>query len=227
LIYLDTSAIVPYYVPEKLSDVVEQLLQKQEDKPIISQLVEVELFSALSRRVRMGEVSQNDARRITELFENHLNESLYRLVLLENQHYRLARDWISRFDLPLRTLDALHLAVCSINNFSLVTADDKLAQSATILGIDILLLTSKKHPNAKPLHGFSGAGVLEIVDDFDGDTYRAIYTVKFESVIYLLHSFQKKSKHGIATPKQDIELVKKRLKIAQENYLQQTTEKME
>ncbi len=142
MIYLDTSAIVPYYLPEKLSDFVEQLLQKQEDKPIISQLVEVELFSALSRRVRMGEVSQNDARRITELFENHLNEGLYRPVLLENQHYCLARDWISRFDLPLRTLDALHLAVCSINNVSLVTADDKLAQSATILGIDILLLTS-------------------------------------------------------------------------------------
>ena len=85
----------------------------------------------------------------------------------------------------------------------------------------------QKHPNAKPLRGFSGAGVLEIVDDFDGDTYRAIYTVKFEGVIYLLHYLQKKSKHGIATPKQDIELVKKRLKIAQENYLQQTTEKME
>ncbi|GCL42841.1 type II toxin-antitoxin system RelE/ParE family toxin [Anabaena sp. FACHB-1250] len=85
----------------------------------------------------------------------------------------------------------------------------------------------QKHPDAKPLRGFSGAGVLEIVDDLDGDTYRAIYTVKFEGVIYLLHSFQKKSKHGIATPKQDIELVKKRLKIAQENYLQQTTEKME
>ena len=85
----------------------------------------------------------------------------------------------------------------------------------------------QKHPNTKPLRGFSGAGVLEIVDDFDGDTYRAIYTVKFEGIIYLLHFFQKKSKHGIATPKQDIELVKKRLKIAQENYLQQTTEKME
>jgi phage-related protein len=85
----------------------------------------------------------------------------------------------------------------------------------------------QKHPDAKPLRGFSGAGVLEIVDDLDGDTYRAIYTVKFEGVIYLLHSFQKKSKHGIATPKQDIELVKKRLKIAQENYLQQTTEQME
>lgn len=69
MIYLDTSAIVPYYVPEKLSSVVEQLLQKQEDQPIISQLVEVELFSALSRRVRMGEVSQNDAKRIREFLQ--------------------------------------------------------------------------------------------------------------------------------------------------------------
>ncbi|MBR8832656.1 MAG: type II toxin-antitoxin system RelE/ParE family toxin [Stigonema ocellatum SAG 48.90 = DSM 106950] len=85
----------------------------------------------------------------------------------------------------------------------------------------------QKHPDAKPLHGFFGAGVLEIVDDFDGDTYRAIYTVKFEGVIYLLHSFQKKSKHGIATPQQDIELVKKRLKIAQDDYLQSTAKKME
>ncbi len=65
----------------------------------------------------------------------------------------------------------------------------------------------QKHPDAKPLHSFPGTGVLEIVDDFDGDTYRAIYTVKFAGVVYLLHSFQKKSKHGIATPKQDIELV--------------------
>ncbi|MBD2208126.1 type II toxin-antitoxin system RelE/ParE family toxin [Calothrix sp. FACHB-168] len=79
----------------------------------------------------------------------------------------------------------------------------------------------KKHPNAKPLHGFSGAGVLEIVDDFDGDTYRAIYTVRFENFVFLLHSFQKKSKHGIATPKQDIELINKRLKRAKEQYLEE------
>jgi predicted nucleic acid-binding protein len=141
LIYLDTSAVVPYYVPENLSNIVERLLQQQEDQPIISQLVEVELFSALSRRVRMSELSRNDALAITELFKNHINEGLYRLVLLENQHYHLARDWIARFDLPLRTLDALHLAVSSINNLYLVTADDRLAQSATVLGIDVLLLT--------------------------------------------------------------------------------------
>ncbi|MEH2281853.1 MAG: type II toxin-antitoxin system RelE/ParE family toxin [Nostoc sp.] len=85
----------------------------------------------------------------------------------------------------------------------------------------------EKYPDAKPLHGFSGASVLEIVDDFDGDIYRAIYTVKFAGVVYLLHSFQKKSKHGIATPQQDIDLVKKRLKDAQKDYSTETAKKNE
>ena len=69
----------------------------------------------------------------------------------------------------------------------------------------------RKHPGAKPLKGFKGAGVLEIVDDYDGDTYRAIYTVKINDAVYLLHAFQKKSKTGIKTSKQDIDLVKQRL----------------
>jgi phage-related protein len=80
----------------------------------------------------------------------------------------------------------------------------------------------QKHDDAKPLKGFKGAGILEVVDDFDGDTYRAVYTVRFESAVYVLHVFQKKSKSGIATPKQDIELVEQRLKAAivhhQTNY---------
>lgn len=77
---------------------------------------------------------------------------------------------------------------------------------------------SKKHPDAKPLKGFKGSGVLEVVEDFDGDTYRAVYTVKFEGVVYVLHAFQKKSKRGITTPKQDIELIETRLKRAKEDY---------
>ena len=85
----------------------------------------------------------------------------------------------------------------------------------------------QKHPDAKPLKGFPGAGVLEIVDNYDGDTYRAIYTVKFEGIIYLLHAFQKKSKHGIATSKQDIDLVKRRLQKAQEDYLQEINQRNE
>ncbi|MEN6358314.1 MAG: type II toxin-antitoxin system RelE/ParE family toxin [Armatimonadota bacterium] len=76
-----------------------------------------------------------------------------------------------------------------------------------------------KHVDAKPLKGFGGAGVLEIVEDDDGNTYRAVYTVKFAGVVYVLHAFQKKSKKGITTPKHEIDLVRSRLKRAEEHYL--------
>jgi phage-related protein len=75
----------------------------------------------------------------------------------------------------------------------------------------------KKHQNAKPLKGFSGAGVIEVVEDCLGDTFRAVYTVKIAEVIYVLHCFQKKSKRGIETPKQEIDLIRDRLKMAQEH----------
>ncbi len=73
---------------------------------------------------------------------------------------------------------------------------------------------------AKPLKGFGSAGVLEIVDDFDGDTYRAVYTVRFAGVVYVLHAFQKKSKRGIATPKTELDLIEQRLRRAREDYEQ-------
>jgi phage-related protein len=73
-------------------------------------------------------------------------------------------------------------------------------------------------PGVKALKGFGGAGVLEVVEDHRGDTYRAIYTVRFATKIYVLHVFQKKSKHGIATPQKDIELIRARLKWAEQLY---------
>jgi len=73
-----------------------------------------------------------------------------------------------------------------------------------------------KHPDAKPLKGFSGSGVLEIVEDYSSDTYRAVYTVRFSDAVYVLHAFQKKSKKGIATPKEEIDKIKARLKMAEE-----------
>ena len=72
--------------------------------------------------------------------------------------------------------------------------------------------------SAKPLKGFTGASVLEIVDDFQTDTYRAVYTVQFADAVYVLHAFQKKSKRSVETPKGEIELVKARLKLAKEHY---------
>lgn len=78
--------------------------------------------------------------------------------------------------------------------------------------------TGDKHPSAKPLRGFGGASVLEVVEDYDGETYRAIYTVRFAQAVYVLHCFQKKSKRGIETPKQELDLIKARLKRAEEDY---------
>lgn len=74
-----------------------------------------------------------------------------------------------------------------------------------------------KHPRAKPWKGL-GPGVLEVVDDYDGDTYRAVYTVRFKEVVYVLHAFQKKSPKGIRTAQHDIELIERRLKAADADY---------
>jgi phage-related protein len=72
-----------------------------------------------------------------------------------------------------------------------------------------------QHDAAKPLKGFGGAGVLEIVEDDAGGTYRAVYTVKFAEAVFVLHCFQKKSKSGVATPQQDMDIIRARLKVAE------------
>jgi phage-related protein len=78
----------------------------------------------------------------------------------------------------------------------------------------------RKAPYAKALKGFGDAGVLEIVDDFDGDAFRAVYTVRFPQAVYVLHAFQKKSKRGVTTPKAELNLIDQRLKRAKEDYEQ-------
>ena len=75
-----------------------------------------------------------------------------------------------------------------------------------------LAQVGKKHVDAKPLQGFGGAGVLEVVESFQGDAYRAVYTLKIAGSVYVLHCFQKKSAKGAETPKPDMELIRDRLK---------------
>jgi len=76
-----------------------------------------------------------------------------------------------------------------------------------------------KHADAKPLRGFGSAGILEIVVDHAGDTYRAVYTVRLAGRVYVLHAFQKKSKTGSKTPKAEVELIRSRLKRAEEKQV--------
>lgn len=76
----------------------------------------------------------------------------------------------------------------------------------------------EEYPSVKALKGFGGRSVLEVVVAQEGDAYRAVYTVRFADVIYVLHAFQKKSKKGVATPKPDIDLIKRRLSAAEQDY---------
>jgi phage-related protein len=89
-------------------------------------------------------------------------------------------------------------------------------------GFELFLVQTGQHPpSAKPLKGLGG-GVVELAGDFDGDTYRAVYTVRFASAVYVLHAFQKKSKRGIKTPQSDIELIRRRLKVAETDHAERT-----
>lgn len=75
-----------------------------------------------------------------------------------------------------------------------------------------------KHPDAKPLQGFGGAGVVEVVLDLRGEAYRAVYTVRLQDAVYVLHAFQKKASRGIATQKYEIDRVRQRLRMAEDHH---------
>jgi phage-related protein len=92
------------------------------------------------------------------------------------------------------------------------------AQVQDNFGFELFLVqTGQQPPSAKPLKGL-GSGTTELIEDFDGDTYRAVYTVRFREAVYVLHSFKKKSKRGVATPKRDIDLIKRRLRDADADH---------
>ncbi|MGF1495902.1 MAG: type II toxin-antitoxin system VapC family toxin [Elainellaceae cyanobacterium] len=136
---MDTSAIAPFYWPEALSTTVEALL-RQESQRILSALTVVELCSALSRRVRMNEITHREAQQIVAQFQEHLRMGFFRQIMPDLQHYQRAQQWLTQFNTPLRTLDALHLALAHSQTIQLVTADTRLASSARILDIPFQLL---------------------------------------------------------------------------------------
>jgi phage-related protein len=94
------------------------------------------------------------------------------------------------------------------------------------LGFELFLAQTGQHPpSAKPLRGLGGGTVIELIEDFDGDTYRTVYTVRFHQALYVLHAFKKKSKRGIRTPKSDIELIRQRLRNAEQDHADRFTTK--
>ncbi len=109
-------------------------------RPAVSDLVEVEFFSALARKVRAREMSVADGTRAGAQFLNHLHMGLYTRIAVQRRHYETARGWLVRFTLPLRALDALHLALADGERLRLATTDQDLSRSARSLGVAVTLV---------------------------------------------------------------------------------------
>ena len=135
--YIDTSVLVAYYCPEPISETAEMLIIGSV-RPCISSLTEVELASALSRKIREKNLSPEDGNKIFNQFQSHLELSLYALTVVEDRHYQTAKNWIVQFSTSLRTLDALHLAIAAEGDLTLLTADNHLDLSAKYFGIDVV-----------------------------------------------------------------------------------------
>lgn len=138
--YLDTSVLVALYLPEPGSPKA-QMFCAGPEPAAISALTEVEFHSALSRRARAGELSRDDALKVVSNFKVHLDDRLYQITPVAPRDYALARDWLGTFRTPLRTLDAIHLAVTFSNGFIVVTADRILAESARHFGVKHKLIS--------------------------------------------------------------------------------------
>ena len=110
----------------------------------MSYLTEVELYSAVARKVRTEEISGVDGNRILAKFSSHMDMNLFTILPIDDHHWRLARGWIGLFSTPLRTLDTLHLAIASAGEFVLITADKSLQRSADILGVKVRLIDGEE-----------------------------------------------------------------------------------
>lgn len=134
MFYIDTSVLAAYYYPEPISNSVEKFILKIK-RLAISALTEVELASSLSRKVREKNISKNVANQILSGFQSHLESGFFDKIAIADVHYQTAKSWISQFATPLRTLDALHLAITATNNLTLLTADRQLVIAAKHFGI--------------------------------------------------------------------------------------------
>jgi uncharacterized protein len=140
--YLDTSVLVAYYCPEPLSEAVERILRRM-DQPAISALTEVKFASALARKVREKGLSREEANLVLNEFKAHIGRQLFTRIPVDREHFTVAFTWLTQFSLPLRTLDALHLAIAAGTDLKIITADRRLSQSARKLGVRYKLLAPR------------------------------------------------------------------------------------
>jgi uncharacterized protein len=136
MFYFDTSALLPYYRQEAASERVQALLVTLQQPVLISHLTQVEVVSALSRWIRMGELTEPQANRIESAFSDDIGQKRFIRTPIEAADYERATRWISMYKTRLRTLDALHLACAERNRACLISEDEALVEAALFLGLE-------------------------------------------------------------------------------------------
>lgn len=137
MVYLDTSVLVAYYYPEPISPLVEKFVRTLW-RPGICVLTEVEFASALSRKVRERGLTPEDAGRIERLFHSHVQEGLFRRLMIDADDYQRAKSLVLQFAVPLRALDAIHLAIAARSRMKLASSDQRLCNAARHYGIEAI-----------------------------------------------------------------------------------------
>jgi predicted nucleic acid-binding protein len=132
---VDTSVLTAGYCPEPGSARAQALLQ--ECTPVVSQVVRLELASAVAKKVRMNALPLGEAKNVVRQFQEHVRGGVFEVVPIEGNHFETATAWMASFKTPLRALDALHLAVAHAEGLPVVTADAKLARAAATLGVAV------------------------------------------------------------------------------------------
>ncbi len=143
--YFDTSVLAAYYCPEPNSPAAEKIILHSKS-PAISDLTELELASALSRKIREKSITREDGRKIIALFQSHVSQGLFQKIAVEQEHFQIARAWIAQFTTPLRTLDALHLAIAHTQKALFFTSDLLLVKAARHFGISVKLVSNSLKP---------------------------------------------------------------------------------
>jgi predicted nucleic acid-binding protein len=137
VLYLDTSALLPFYRAEASTAAVERLLLAQREPVLLSRLSELEVASALARWVRLRELHEAQAGLVENAFRDDVRAGRFRVVEIDPRDYTRAREWLLARRAPLRVLDALHLACAARHDASLVTADLAMGRAAKRLGVAV------------------------------------------------------------------------------------------
>ncbi|MEX0722683.1 MAG: type II toxin-antitoxin system VapC family toxin [Gracilimonas sp.] len=136
-VYIDTSALIPFYFKEKFSPVVQQLFESDYFF-CLSDLSKIEFYSSARKKVRMGDTTEAEIKKVFRLFDSHIDQQIFSIIDLNTNHFSSASEIIRSTSKPLRSLDAIHLGIAYSENLLVISYDNIFSETATEFGIEVI-----------------------------------------------------------------------------------------